>query len=126
MNGKYFPHVLLLLAMLIGQMATNAHMIDHMADHVPVAAIDCDVSIHHSDDDHQDGSNLEHPSSDNSKSDCSIYHAYAGANGIAPADRNDDVLNTKGVLFNQSAYTNYRSYVERSPYTRPPSVLLIT
>lgn len=120
MNGKYFTHVLLLLAMLTGQMATNAHMIDHMADHAPVAAIDCDVALSHSEERHHDGSNLEGSGSNNSNSECSIYHAYAGANGIAPEDRNDNVLNTKSILLKQSLPTQITAQTLSTHLIRGP------
>lgn len=107
MNGRHFPLVLLLLAMLVGQMATNAHMIDHMA----VATVSCDFHVHHSNDHHHDNVNVKDTSSamargaDNAKSDCSIYHAYAGVTGITPADSNHIGIQTKSVLFKQSLRT---------------------
>lgn len=94
MKGKNFIHLLLVLAMLVSQMATNAHMVDHMA----FTAIDRNLPAPHSHDHHHGDLILEASSSDDSKTDCSIYHAYAGVNGIAPASCNYDGIYTNSVL----------------------------
>jgi len=101
MNGRILTHVLLLLAMLVSQMATNAHMINHMH----VAVIECNLPVSHAHGHYHDGSNLDHSGSnseksspDDAKSDCSIFHAYAGTNGITPAQSSSANFNPKNHL----------------------------
>ena len=121
MNGRFLTHVLLLLAMLVSQMATHAHMIDHVTDrmadrsadhatghlndhmaaHMAIATIDCDPSAHQPDHHHHNALTLETSNDDESKADCSIYHAYSGVYGISTAERVEIDLNTEHVLVKQ-------------------------
>ncbi len=123
MNGKTFTHVLLLLAMIFSQMATSAHMIEHMGD---VPADSHHVVLQHGDHTHEHISIAQIAEVEKTERDCSIYHTYAGANGLAPVPCDAVTLNSNSKLIIQPLAA---IFVARAPAVHPirgPPALLIS
>ena len=122
MNGKTFIHVVLLLAMVFSQMATNAHMIEHLGD---APADSQSVIVEHGDHYHEHISIAQKADATETERDCFIYHSYAGANGLAPVPCNDLALKTNSNLFNQPLVAILIAQAATThPIRGPPSILI--
>lgn len=109
MRGSFLIHCVLVLALCLGQIATNAHVIGHLhsaADHTNHLSAHLEPHPHQHQ--HQHASDQDSaPAS--VEVDCSAYHAFAGLAGLNPT-----VCNAVAVRSASIAPTSLRIAVIRS------------
>lgn len=141
MKRSNFIHYILAVALCLGQVVANAHLISHIGTHAGAPAHnDNHNGAHSGANDHQTNHLSahahahEHPlahhkeslsvkqsSSDEANSDCAAYHAYAGLAAITPAVCNAIAVGPKLSLVINYHHSNvFIGLAETQPIRGPP------